>query len=147
MQVVSYPRGQMPSDHRHYCEGSRTIDYLPENERYGEEERDLFSVWFGANATARCFRSAGRLRGTNFPVYQEFLFLTSIFLIGGRVKTFLAHSIRACSFGLRNVEYKSVADTSLKRHIKINLANRAVSIQGCVQTHRSRKLNQLTESG
>lgn len=52
------------------------------------------------------------------------------------MRTFLAHSIRARGFGLRKAEYKSAADTSLKRHITINLANRAVSIV-CYECKRS----------
>ena len=44
------------------------------------------------------------------------------------MRTFLAHSIRARGFGLRKAGYKTAADTSLRHHIKINLANRAVSI-------------------
>jgi hypothetical protein len=44
------------------------------------------------------------------------------------MRTFLAHSIRARGFGLRKAAYKTAADTSLRHHMKINLANRAVSI-------------------
>ena len=36
--------------------------------------------------------------------------------------------IRARGFGLRKAGYKTAADTSLRHHMKINLANRAVSI-------------------
>ena len=44
------------------------------------------------------------------------------------MRTFLANSIRARSFGLQKAAYKTAADTSLRHHITINLANRAVSI-------------------
>jgi hypothetical protein len=44
------------------------------------------------------------------------------------MRTFLANSIRARGFGLHKAEYKTVADTSIRHHIKIDLANRAVSI-------------------
>jgi hypothetical protein len=43
-----------------------------------------------------------------------------------QMRTFLANSIRARSFGLHQAAYKTAADTSLRHHIKINLANRAV---------------------
>jgi hypothetical protein len=42
--------------------------------------------------------------------------------------TFLAHSTRARGFGSRKAGYKTAADTVLWHHMKINLANRAVSI-------------------
>jgi hypothetical protein len=40
----------------------------------------------------------------------------------------LANSIRARGFGLQKAVYKTAADILSRRHIKINLANRAVSI-------------------
>ncbi len=45
-----------------------------------------------------------------------------------QMRTFLANSIRARSFGLQKAAYKTAADTLFTRHITINLANRAVSI-------------------
>jgi hypothetical protein len=47
------------------------------------------------------------------------------------MRTFLAHSIRARGFGLRKAGYKTAADTSLRHHMKINLANRAVFDRVC----------------
>ena len=45
------------------------------------------------------------------------------------MRTLLANSIRARGLRLaRKAGYKTAADTSFEHHIKINLANRAVSI-------------------
>lgn len=46
----------------------RTIDFIPESERYGKES-DLFPVWFGANVNLTSLVTGALLVGTGLNLF------------------------------------------------------------------------------